>query len=111
MARTNLALRAVSKLLFQSSSQKTTLVQGVVFDEKFDFIAMKFQMAVRVRFDLLSQSISYETFVPSAERRTRPLMVIVRNLTSGINSLEELVWTGEAFIKVEGISQDINTTI
>ena len=38
----------VSEPLFQSSSQKATLVQGVVSDEEFDFIAMKSRMAVRV---------------------------------------------------------------
>ena len=44
--------RVVSVLLFQSSSQKTTLVQGAILDGEFDFIVMKFQMAVRVLFGL-----------------------------------------------------------
>ena len=41
----NLVPRVVSEPLFQSSYQKTTLVQGVVFYGEFDFIAMKFRMA------------------------------------------------------------------
>ena len=36
----NLVPMVVSEPLFQSSSQKTTLVQGVVSDGEFDFIAM-----------------------------------------------------------------------
>ena len=44
----NLVPRVVSEPLFQSSSHKTTPVQGVVFGGEFDFIAMKFRMAVRV---------------------------------------------------------------
>ena len=44
----NLVPRVVSEPLFQSSSQKTTLVQGVVFEGEFDFIAMKFRMIVSV---------------------------------------------------------------
>ena len=46
----NLVPREVSEPLFQSSSQKTTLVQGVVFYGEFDFIAMKFRMDIRVWF-------------------------------------------------------------
>ena len=49
----NLVPRVASEPLFQSSSQKTTLVRGVVFDGEFDFIAMKFRMAVRVWFRLI----------------------------------------------------------
>ena len=49
----NLVPRVVSELLFQSSSRKTTLVQGVVFDGEFDLIAMKFWMAVKVWFQFI----------------------------------------------------------
>ena len=51
---TNLVPKVVSEPLFQSSPQKTTLVQGVIFYGDFDFIAMKFRMAVRVWFRLIS---------------------------------------------------------
>ena len=52
----NLVPRVVSEPQFQSSSQKTTLVQGVVFDGEFDFIAIKFRMAVKewFRFNAIS---------------------------------------------------------
>ena len=52
--RINLVPREVFEPLFQSSSQKTTLVQRVVFDGEFDFIAMKFRMAVRLWFRIIA---------------------------------------------------------
>ena len=52
----NLVPRIVSEPPFQSSSQKTTVVQGVVFYGKFDFIAMKFRIAVRVWFRFIAIS-------------------------------------------------------
>ena len=46
--------REVSEPLFQSSSQKTSLVQGIVFVGEFDFIATNFRMAVRVWFRFIA---------------------------------------------------------
>ena len=46
--------RVVSEPLFQSSSQKTTLVQRVVFDGEFDFIAIRFRIAVRIWFRFIA---------------------------------------------------------
>ena len=50
----NLVTRVGSEPLFQSLSQKTALVKGVVYDRKFDFIVMKFRMAVMVWFRFIA---------------------------------------------------------
>ena len=42
LCHSSLVPRIVSECLFQSSSQKTTLVLGVVFEGEFDFIPIKF---------------------------------------------------------------------
>ena len=60
----NLVTRVVSEPLFSSLSQKTTLVKGVVFDGKFDFITMKFRIAVRVWFRFIAMStLFFKSFV------------------------------------------------
>ena len=41
LSTSNLLPRVFSEPLFRSWSQKTTLVQEIVFDGEFDFIAMK----------------------------------------------------------------------